>query len=191
MIPSPKTFSPLIGEPVVEELAAQGADEAFAGRVHARSLDGGTQDSGAGGPRQASPVGRRRVLPVDDNGGASLLADEGTGVRRGRRSCPASTSKPKPMTACCSTTTARRRALDRRTATGGCRTSQPGRRAVGLAWQTVIAGTFIGNIAPVATSDLVAYSRNSGSSATSTSSLPRSPVTDLRGIWTDGGPPSP
>ena len=34
---------------VVEELAAQGADEAFAGRVHARSLDGGAQDSGAGG----------------------------------------------------------------------------------------------------------------------------------------------
>jgi hypothetical protein len=34
---------------VVEELAAQGADEALAGRVHARSLDGGAQDSGAGG----------------------------------------------------------------------------------------------------------------------------------------------
>src|SRR5208283_5980072 len=31
----------------VEELAAQGADEAFAGRVHARSLDGGAQDPGA------------------------------------------------------------------------------------------------------------------------------------------------
>ena len=33
----------------VEELSAQGADEAFAGRVLARSLDGGAQDSGAGG----------------------------------------------------------------------------------------------------------------------------------------------
>ena len=55
-------------------------------------------------------------------------------------------------------------------------------------WQTVIAGTFIGNIAPVATSDLVAYSAREGliryfhvvPAAIAT-------VTDLRGIWTDGG----
>ena len=55
-------------------------------------------------------------------------------------------------------------------------------------WQTVIAGTFIGNIAPVATSDLVAYSKEFGliryfhvvPAAIAT-------VTDLRGIWTDGG----
>ena len=58
-------------------------------------------------------------------------------------------------------------------------------------WQTVIAGTFIGNIAPVATSDLVAYSKEFGliryfhvvPAAIAT-------VTDLRGIWTDGGSPS-
>jgi hypothetical protein len=31
----------------VEELAAQGADEAFAGRVHPRSLHRGAQDPGA------------------------------------------------------------------------------------------------------------------------------------------------
>jgi hypothetical protein len=31
----------------VEELAAQGADEPFAGRVHTRSLDRGAQDPGA------------------------------------------------------------------------------------------------------------------------------------------------
>ena len=33
----------------VQELAAQGADEALAGRVHSGSLDGGAQDHGAGG----------------------------------------------------------------------------------------------------------------------------------------------
>jgi len=33
----------------VEEFAAQGADEALADRVHARRLDGGAQDGGAGG----------------------------------------------------------------------------------------------------------------------------------------------
>ena len=33
----------------VEELSAQGADEPLAGRVHARSLDGGAQDPGPGG----------------------------------------------------------------------------------------------------------------------------------------------
>jgi hypothetical protein len=33
----------------VPELAAQGADEALADRVHARNLDGGAQDPGAGG----------------------------------------------------------------------------------------------------------------------------------------------
>jgi hypothetical protein len=33
----------------VEELASQGADEAFADRVHPRSLDRGAQDPGAGG----------------------------------------------------------------------------------------------------------------------------------------------
>ncbi len=33
----------------VQELAAQGANEALADRVHPRSLDGGAQDSGAGG----------------------------------------------------------------------------------------------------------------------------------------------
>ena len=33
----------------VEELTAQGADEALADRVHLRSLDGGTQNPGAGG----------------------------------------------------------------------------------------------------------------------------------------------
>ena len=33
----------------VEELAAQGADEAFAGRVHPGSLDSGLQDLGACG----------------------------------------------------------------------------------------------------------------------------------------------
>jgi len=33
----------------VEDLAAQGADEALAGRVHARRLDGADQDPGAGG----------------------------------------------------------------------------------------------------------------------------------------------
>ena len=33
----------------VEDFAAQGADEAFAGCVHARRLDGGAQDRGAGG----------------------------------------------------------------------------------------------------------------------------------------------
>ena len=33
----------------VEDLWAQGADEAFADRVHARSLDGGAQDPGTGG----------------------------------------------------------------------------------------------------------------------------------------------
>src|SRR5208282_2105711 len=33
----------------VEEFAAQGAEEAFAGRVHPGSLDGGPQDPGAGG----------------------------------------------------------------------------------------------------------------------------------------------
>ena len=32
----------------VEDLAAQGADEALAGRVHARRLDGADQDPGAG-----------------------------------------------------------------------------------------------------------------------------------------------
>src|ERR1039457_4312986 len=33
----------------VQKLAAQGADEALAGRVHSGSLDGGAQDYGAGG----------------------------------------------------------------------------------------------------------------------------------------------
>ena len=33
----------------IEELSAQGADEALADRVHARRLDGGVQDPGAGG----------------------------------------------------------------------------------------------------------------------------------------------
>jgi len=33
----------------VQELAAQGADEPFADRVHPRSLDGGARDRGAGG----------------------------------------------------------------------------------------------------------------------------------------------
>jgi hypothetical protein len=33
----------------IEELAAKGADEPFAGRVHTRSLDRGAQDPGAGG----------------------------------------------------------------------------------------------------------------------------------------------
>jgi hypothetical protein len=33
----------------VEELSAQGADEALAGRVHPRSPDGGAHDPGAGG----------------------------------------------------------------------------------------------------------------------------------------------
>jgi hypothetical protein len=33
----------------VGKLSAQGADEAFADRVYPRSLDGGVQDSGAGG----------------------------------------------------------------------------------------------------------------------------------------------
>jgi hypothetical protein len=33
----------------VEELAAQGADQALADRVHARRLGGGAQDPGAGG----------------------------------------------------------------------------------------------------------------------------------------------
>ena len=33
----------------VQELAAQGADEALADRVHPRRLDGGAQDPGAGG----------------------------------------------------------------------------------------------------------------------------------------------
>src|SRR5271165_2781264 len=33
----------------VEELSAQGADEALADRVHPRSLDSGTQDPGTGG----------------------------------------------------------------------------------------------------------------------------------------------
>ena len=33
----------------VEELTAQGADEPLADCVHARSLDGGTQDPGSGG----------------------------------------------------------------------------------------------------------------------------------------------
>ena len=33
----------------VEELSAQGADEALAGCIHARRLDGGAQDPGAGG----------------------------------------------------------------------------------------------------------------------------------------------
>ena len=32
---------------VVQELAAQGTEEAFAGRVHPRSLDSGPQDPGA------------------------------------------------------------------------------------------------------------------------------------------------
>ena len=34
----------------VEELSAQGADKALAGCIHARRLDGGAQDPGAGGP---------------------------------------------------------------------------------------------------------------------------------------------
>src|SRR5450755_4047350 len=33
----------------VERLSAQGADEALAGRVHPRSLQGGAHDTGAGG----------------------------------------------------------------------------------------------------------------------------------------------
>ena len=33
----------------IQELAAQGADQALADRVHPRSLDGGAQDPGAGG----------------------------------------------------------------------------------------------------------------------------------------------
>ena len=33
-------------QPAVQDLAAQGADEAFADRVHARSLHGGAQDPG-------------------------------------------------------------------------------------------------------------------------------------------------
>jgi hypothetical protein len=34
----------------VQELPAQGADEALADRVHPRSLDGGAHDPGADGP---------------------------------------------------------------------------------------------------------------------------------------------
>ncbi len=36
-------------QPPVQYLSAQGADEALAGRVHARRLDSGAQDPGAGG----------------------------------------------------------------------------------------------------------------------------------------------
>ena len=36
-------------EAAVEKLAAQGADQALASRVHPRRLDGGVQDPGAGG----------------------------------------------------------------------------------------------------------------------------------------------
>ena len=36
-------------EAMVEKLAAQGTDQALAGRVHSRRLDGGAQDPGAGG----------------------------------------------------------------------------------------------------------------------------------------------
>jgi hypothetical protein len=38
----------------VEELSAQGTDEPLAGCVHARCLDGGAQDPGAGGLKTAS-----------------------------------------------------------------------------------------------------------------------------------------
>ena len=47
--PGRLTYANAIVTDAVEELAAQGADEAFAGRVHARSLDGGAQDPGTGG----------------------------------------------------------------------------------------------------------------------------------------------
>ena len=46
----------------VQELTAQGADEALADRVHPRSLDGGAQDRGAG--RLEDGVERGREVPV-------------------------------------------------------------------------------------------------------------------------------
>ena len=42
----------------VQELAAQGADEAFAGRVHSRRLDSSAQDPGAGGLEHGVERGR-------------------------------------------------------------------------------------------------------------------------------------
>ena len=44
----------------VQELAAEGADEALAGRVHSGRLDGGAQDHGAGGLEDGIE-GRREV----------------------------------------------------------------------------------------------------------------------------------
>ena len=50
----------------VEELAAQGADEALADRVHPRSLDGGAQDPGAGGLEDGIERGREIRSAVSD-----------------------------------------------------------------------------------------------------------------------------
>src|SRR6266704_2277521 len=52
----------------VEDLAAQGADEALAGRVHPRRLDGGAQDGGAG-----RGLGRR-IATVFAEAGAPVVA---------------------------------------------------------------------------------------------------------------------
>ena len=50
----------------VEDLAAQGADEAFAGRVHARCLDGAAQDPGPGGLEHRAERGREVRAAVTD-----------------------------------------------------------------------------------------------------------------------------
>src|ERR1035438_2863447 len=50
----------------VKDLPAQGADEALAGRVHARRLDSGTQDPGTGGLEHGVERGREVRSAVTD-----------------------------------------------------------------------------------------------------------------------------
>src|SRR5690242_15105947 len=50
----------------VQYLSAQGADEALAGRVHARRLDSGTQDPGTGGLEHGVERGREVRSAVTD-----------------------------------------------------------------------------------------------------------------------------
>src|SRR5215831_14104984 len=64
----------------VEELAAQGADEALAGRVHRGRLDGADQDPGAGGLEDGIERGgevRSAVADQEPDVAESLLEGEG------------------------------------------------------------------------------------------------------------------
>ena len=64
---------------VLQDLAARGADKAFAGRVHARSLDSGPLDPGPGGLEDGDERGGKVRAAVADRGtGAALHVVRGS-----------------------------------------------------------------------------------------------------------------